>query len=115
MTHRTVREVRTADVMSGARSAAHTTREAATGRVRPGGGTILDAIGNTPLVLVDGIWVKLEYLNPSVISSPDLGVLAVAAAGVLCAFPCVADALPEQCLRRKPGADLLVAAAFRTN
>jgi cysteine synthase A len=29
------------------------------------GGTILDAIGNTPLVMVDGIWVKLEYLNPS--------------------------------------------------
>lgn len=33
--------------------------------VRPGGGTILDAIGNTPLIMVDGIWVKLEYLNPS--------------------------------------------------
>ena len=29
------------------------------------GGTILDAIGNTPLIMVDGIWVKLEYLNPS--------------------------------------------------
>ena len=27
--------------------------------------TILDAIGGTPLVQVDGIWVKLEYLNPS--------------------------------------------------
>jgi cysteine synthase A len=27
--------------------------------------TILDAIGDTPLVRVDGIWVKLEYLNPS--------------------------------------------------
>ena len=27
--------------------------------------SILDAIGNTPLVEVDGIWVKLEYLNPS--------------------------------------------------
>ena len=26
---------------------------------------ILDAIGNTPLTQVDGIWVKLEYLNPS--------------------------------------------------
>ena len=26
---------------------------------------ILDAIGNTPLVQVDGVWVKLEYLNPS--------------------------------------------------
>ena len=27
--------------------------------------TVLDGIGNTPLVLVDGIWLKLEYLNPS--------------------------------------------------
>ena len=42
----------------------------ATGEVRVGaapraGGTILDAIGNTPMILVDGIWVKLEHLNPS--------------------------------------------------
>ncbi len=27
--------------------------------------TILNAIGNTPLLLVDGIYVKCEYLNPS--------------------------------------------------
>lgn len=27
--------------------------------------SVLDAIGNTPLVSVDGIWVKLEFLNPS--------------------------------------------------
>jgi cysteine synthase A len=27
--------------------------------------SILDAIGNTPLMRVEGIWVKLEYLNPS--------------------------------------------------
>jgi len=27
--------------------------------------SVLDAIGNTPLVRVDDIWVKLEYLNPS--------------------------------------------------
>ncbi|MPZ94668.1 MAG: pyridoxal-phosphate dependent enzyme [Propionibacteriales bacterium] len=27
--------------------------------------TILDAIGSTPLLRVDDIWVKLEYLNPS--------------------------------------------------
>jgi cysteine synthase len=26
---------------------------------------ILDAIGNTPLVLVDGVWAKLEFMNPS--------------------------------------------------
>jgi cysteine synthase A len=29
------------------------------------GNTILDAIGNTPMVSIDGIWAKLEYLNPS--------------------------------------------------
>lgn len=27
--------------------------------------TVLDAVGGTPLVLIDGIWVKLEHLNPS--------------------------------------------------
>ncbi len=27
--------------------------------------TVLDAIGNTPLLNVDGLWLKLEYLNPS--------------------------------------------------
>jgi cysteine synthase A len=27
--------------------------------------TVLDGIGNTPLIQVDGIWAKLEYLNPS--------------------------------------------------
>jgi cysteine synthase len=65
------------DVTSGARPAAHearesagssaagVAREAAFGLARGGGGTILDAIGDTPLVMVDGIWVKLEYLNPS--------------------------------------------------
>ncbi len=42
----------------------------ATAPHRPGGAdptraTVLDAIGNTPLVRIDGIWVKLEYLNPS--------------------------------------------------
>jgi Pyridoxal-phosphate dependent enzyme len=49
---------------SAAREAAGAARQPAvdvTGR----GGTILDAIGDTPLVMVDGIWVKLEYLNPS--------------------------------------------------
>jgi cysteine synthase len=40
-------------------------REPAAGSLRRGGGTILDAIGNTPLVIVDGIWAKLEFLNPS--------------------------------------------------
>jgi cysteine synthase A len=29
------------------------------------GATVLDAIGSTPLLDVDGIWLKLEYLNPS--------------------------------------------------
>lgn len=27
--------------------------------------TVLDAIGDTPLLCLDGIWVKLEFLNPS--------------------------------------------------
>jgi len=27
--------------------------------------SVLDAIGDTPLLLLDGVWVKLEYLNPS--------------------------------------------------
>lgn len=27
--------------------------------------TILNAIGNTPLIQIEGIWVKMEYLNPS--------------------------------------------------
>ena len=29
------------------------------------GATVLDAIGSTPLINVDGLWLKLEYLNPS--------------------------------------------------
>lgn len=33
-------------------------------KYRPGA-TVLDAIGSTPLIEVDGIFVKLEYLNPS--------------------------------------------------
>lgn len=31
----------------------------------PRSATVLDAVGDTPLVLVDGVWAKLEYLNPS--------------------------------------------------
>ena len=26
---------------------------------------VLDAIGDTPLIRIDDIWVKLEFLNPS--------------------------------------------------
>ena len=33
--------------------------------VRPLAGSILDAIGNTPLIELDGIFAKLEFLNPS--------------------------------------------------
>ncbi len=29
------------------------------------GATVLDAIGSTPLITVDGVFAKLEYLNPS--------------------------------------------------
>src|SRR6266436_1317265 len=50
---------------SGPNTKAHGAREHARGQLPKGGGTILDAIGNTPLVMVDGIWAKLEYLNPS--------------------------------------------------
>ena len=32
---------------------------------RVSGETILDAIGDTPLLRIDDVWVKLEYLNPS--------------------------------------------------
>ena len=38
----------------------------------------------------------------AVISSPDFVVFAVAAAGVFVRISCVVDALPEQCLRRRP-------------
>ncbi|HEY2689496.1 MAG TPA: cysteine synthase family protein [Streptosporangiaceae bacterium] len=41
------------------------TDEVRVGAAPRAGGTILDAIGNTPLIMVDGIWVKLEHLNPS--------------------------------------------------
>jgi len=34
-------------------------------RADPRTATVLDAIGDTPLIRVDGIWVKLEFLNPS--------------------------------------------------
>ena len=51
--------------------------------------------------------VRENARGAAVISSPDLGVIAVAAAGVLWAFSCVVDALPEQCLRRRPGTDPL--------
>src|SRR4249920_61499 len=59
--------------MSGRRPAADEARDPATGGprepaaglLRRSGGTILDAIGDTPLIMVDGIWVKLEYLNPA--------------------------------------------------
>src|SRR5258707_14836844 len=46
-------------------TAANEGGEPAAGQLPKGAGTILDAIGNTPLIMVDGIWVKLEFLNPS--------------------------------------------------
>ena len=48
----------------------------------------------------------------AVITSPDLGVSAVAAVGVLCAFGCLVEALPEHCLRRSSDVNLLVVAFF---
>ncbi len=35
------------------------------GQVRPVTTDVLDAIGNTPLIEIEGVHVKLEYLNPS--------------------------------------------------
>ena len=48
----------------------------------------------------------------AVISTPDLGVFAVAAGGVSCAFCCVVDALSEHCLRRRARTTPLVAAVL---
>src|SRR5260221_12305959 len=50
---------------SGPYTKVHGAREPASDQLPKGGGTILDAIGNTPVVMVDGIWAKLEFLNPS--------------------------------------------------
>lgn len=41
------------------------TSAAAGRRADPWHATVLDSIGDTPLIRVDGIWVKLEFLNPS--------------------------------------------------
>ena len=38
---------------------------AAARRADPWHATILDSIGDTPLIRVDDVWVKLEFLNPS--------------------------------------------------
>jgi hypothetical protein len=46
----------------------------------------------------------------AVIWSPNPGVFAVSAAGILRAFSYVVDALPGQRLRRRPGTNPLVAA-----
>ncbi len=45
-----------------AMAAVDSPKQEAASRTRP---TILDAIGDTPLIQVDGVWAKLEYLNPS--------------------------------------------------
>jgi cysteine synthase len=34
-------------------------------RADPWHATVLDSIGDTPLIRLDGVWVKLEFLNPS--------------------------------------------------
>ena len=48
----------------------------------------------------------------AVIWSPDKGVFAVNAGGVLCAFAWAVNALPEQCLRRRTRANSLFVAAL---
>src|SRR5512140_1331159 len=46
-----------------------TIRDSSTGStarpVEPCHATILDSIGDTPLIRVDGVWVKLKFLNPA--------------------------------------------------
>lgn len=41
------------------------TSDAAATRADPWHATVLDSIGDTPLIRLDGVWVKLEFLNPS--------------------------------------------------
>jgi hypothetical protein len=55
------------------------------------------------MTLSDGKVMATARVAAVVISSPHLGVFAVTAARALCAFPYVLDALPEQCLRHRPG------------
>ncbi len=47
--------------------------------------------------------------SPAVISSPGLGVFAVTAEDVLCAFCFVVDALPGQCLRHSAADPMQIA------
>ena len=46
------------------------------------------------ITLSDSPWSASSAQVSAVISSPGLGVFAVAAAGVLCSFSCVVDTLP---------------------
>ncbi len=56
----------------------------------------------------------LDALRAAVISSGSLAVHDVAHAGILWAFCCVVDMLPEQCIRRRPRANPLVVAVLST-
>jgi hypothetical protein len=57
---------------------------------QPASRSVTGALSNSAPVAAVVIW------------SPNPSVFAVRAAGVLCAFYCVLDALPGQCLRRRP-------------
>jgi hypothetical protein len=59
--------------------------------------------------------VRENARRAAVISTPDLGVFAVAAAGVLCAFSYVVDTLSDSVSAADPAQIPLVAAVFRTN
>jgi hypothetical protein len=58
-----------------------------------------------PLVIMSGIE---RYLKPG------FGRLRCSRRKCFVCISCVLDALPEQCLRRKPGSYLLVTAVFKT-
>src|SRR5882762_5227792 len=70
------------------------------------------ALGNE---LLDGdLQADLRIAQNCRIWSPNLGVFAVSAAGVLCAFPAWWTRYLDKCLRRTPGTNPLVAAVLRT-
>jgi hypothetical protein len=79
----------------------------------PGFGDLAPRRGSALVTLCCRSW-SLIARRAAVIWSPNLGVFAVSAAGVLCAFSWAVDALPGQCLRRRARASPPFVAAFRT-
>ena len=89
-------------------------RRPATRRCRPAGWPRHDSGQTHPQVTLCTACDFRAGEISAVIWSLYLGVFAVSAAGVLCAFSCVVDALSGQCLRRRTSESPLFAAVFRT-